>query len=211
MNVLLWSGGKDSALALAALGSRVAALLTTLADGRVATHGVPVELVRAQARSAGLSLVEADLPPWPSNAVYEHGLAQALADPRLAGLDVAAGDLFLEDVRAYREDRLAALGRGTIFPLWGLDTRELAERFVREGYRAVIVCVDPRVLDASFAGREFDERVLRDLPPGVDPCGENGELHTFVYDGPPFANRVRFGRGEVSERDGLVYCDLAPA
>jgi len=122
--------------------------------------------------------------------------------------EVAFGDLFLQDIRSYRESRLATIGRRARFPVWGLDTAELARRFVALGFRAVLVCVDPRARDPSFAGREFDERLLSDLPPGVDPCGENGEFHTFVYDGPIFGRPISCERGEVVERDGFVFCDL---
>jgi len=136
-------------------------------------------------------------------------MASELASGELAGLDeIAFGDLFLEDVRAYRESRLAAAGKRARFPIWGCDTAALARRFVAAGFRATLVCVDPRALDPSFAGRDYDERLLDDLPDGVDPCGENGEFHTFVTAGPPLAAPVECRRGDVVERDGFVFCDL---
>jgi diphthamide synthase (EF-2-diphthine--ammonia ligase) len=122
--------------------------------------------------------------------------------------EIAFGDLFLEDIRAYRESRLAAVGKRGQFPLWGRDTHELAQRFLADGFRAIVVCVDPRLLDRSFAGREYDERLLADLPPNVDPCGENGEFHTFVYAGPIFGSPLGCRRGATIERDGFVFCDL---
>jgi diphthamide synthase (EF-2-diphthine--ammonia ligase) len=141
----------------------------------------------------------------------KNGIAAALASPELEGVkEMAFGDLFVEDIREYRESRLVSTGRRALFPVWGLDTAELARQFVVAGFRAILVCVDPRALDRSFAGREFDESLLEDLPPGIDPCGENGEFHTFVYDGPIFSEPVACRRGEVVERDGFVFCDLLP-
>jgi len=212
---LSWSGGKDSALALWRLregdGLEPAALLTTVTEtfDRVSMHGVRRSLLRRQADAVGLPLVEVAIPSPCGNDVYESRMAAALASEALAGVDeLAFGDLFLEDVRAYRESRLAAAGRRARFPLWGSETAELARRFVGAGFGAVLVCVDPDALDGSFAGREYDERLLADLPPGVDPCGENGEFHTFVYDGPVFDEPVACERGEVVERDGFVFADL---
>ncbi|HUJ54419.1 MAG TPA: hypothetical protein VLW49_00335 [Gaiellaceae bacterium] len=215
MLALSWSGGKDSALALWRLregdGLEPAALLTTVTEtfDRVSMHGVRRSLLRRQADAVGLPLVEVAIPSPCGNDVYESRMAAALASEALAGVDeLAFGDLFLEDVRAYRESRLAAAGRRARFPLWGSETAELARRFVGAGFGAVLVCVDPDALDGSFAGREYDERLLADLPPGVDPCGENGEFHTFVYDGPVFDEPVACERGEVVERDGFVFADL---
>ncbi len=211
---LSWSGGKDSALALQALragGVEPEALLTTVTEGfeRVSMHGVRVELLAAQARAAGLSLVEVRIPERCPDAVYEARLRQALAAPPLDRVDTFAfGDLFLEDVRAYREERLAAAGRQAVFPLWRSDTAALARRFVEEGFRATLVCVDPRSLEASFAGRAFDEALLAALPEGVDPCGENGEFHTFVHAGPVLGEAVPVEVGGAVERDGFVFCDL---
>jgi uncharacterized protein (TIGR00290 family) len=207
--VLSWSGGKDSALALQALraeGIEPDALLTTVTERfeRVSMHGVRRELLAAQASAAGIGLVEVRIPPDCPNEVYEARMGEALA-----GFDaVAFGDLFLEDVRAYREERLAASGRRALFPLWGRDTAALARRFVADGFRATLVCVDPRRLDPSFAGRELDEDLLAELPADVDPCGENGEFHTFVHAGPVFEAPVPVETGERVERDGFCFCDL---
>jgi uncharacterized protein (TIGR00290 family) len=213
---LAWSGGKDSGLALLALrrdGLEVAALMTTVTEGydRVSMHGVRRELLRRQADATGLPLVEVTIPPDCVNAVYEERMARALAGPPLDDVDsVAFGDLFLEDVRAYREERLAQAGRRALFPLWGRDTRELAREFVRAGFEAFVCCLDPRRLDRAFAGRAYDARLLAELPDGVDPCGENGEFHTFVHAGPILDEPVPCRTGEVVERDGFVFCDLLP-
>lgn len=212
---LSWSGGKDSALALRALTADgeapPSALITTVTaeHGRISVHGVRRELLRRQAQAVGLDLVEVEIPAGATNEVYERAFAGALGGPRLAALqEIAFGDLFLADVRAYRERQCAAAGRRARFPLWGRDTRSLAERFLALGFRARIVCLDPRRLPASFAGREYDARLLAELPDGIDPCGENGEFHTFVHDGPMFGEPVACGLGEVVERDGFVFADL---
>lgn len=210
-----WSGGKDSALALWTLreqeGRFPGSLFTTVTSDydRVSMHGVRRDLLQRQARLVGVPLVEAEIPARCSNDVYEARMASALASSEMAGVEeMAFGDLFLEDIREYRESRLVGTGRRALFPVWGLDTAELARRFITAGFRAILVCVDPRVLDGSFAGREFDESLLAELPSEVDPCGENGEFHTFVYDGPIFSEAVTCRRGEVVERDGFVFCDL---
>jgi uncharacterized protein (TIGR00290 family) len=215
---LAWSGGKDSALALWTLreerGDEPQALITTVTEeyGRVSMHGVRRALLERQAAAAGVPLVEVAIPARCPNDVYEARMAQTLASTALAGVEaVAFGDLFLEDVRAYREERLAAAGKRAVFPLWGRETGELASRFLAEGFEAVLVCVDPRLLDPSFAGRRYDERLLAELPPGVDPCGENGEFHTFVHAGPIFTERIAFEIGEVVAREGFRFCDLRPA
>lgn len=220
---LAWSGGKDSALALWALRggdvgrgpsppAPVAALLTTVTEdfGRVSMHGVRRALVRAQAAAAGLPLVEVGIPARCSDAEYEARMGEVLGAAAARGLEaVTFGDLFLEDVRAYRERQLARLGLRAEFPLWGLDTGELARRFLALGFKAWVVCVDTQRLDASLAGRAYDEAFLDDLPPGVDPCGERGEFHTFVYDGPIFARPVLCRPGEVVLRDGrFAFCEL---
>ena len=216
--ILAWSGGKDSALALWALRQdprwRVVRLLTTVTEGydRISMHGVRRELLRAQARAVGLPVTEVLIPPACSNAEYEARMEAALQAPECAGIrTVAFGDLFLADIRAYREDQMRAAGRRALFPLWGQDTAALARTFLDAGFRAVVVCLDPARLDPSFAGREYDRAFLQDLPAGVDPCGENGEFHTFVYDGPVFKAPVSCRRGEVVARDGFVFCDLLPA
>jgi len=214
---LSWSGGKDSALALGALrgsGSEPVALLTTVVEdfGRVSMHGVRIELVRAQASAAGVPLVEVGIPASCSNAVYESRMAEALASPVLAGVaTMAFADLFLADIRAYREEKLAGGGWSAAFPLWGRDTRALAREFIEAGFEAVLVCVDPSQLDASFVGRSFDNELLDDLPDSVDPCGENGEFHTFVHAGPVFDSRIEFSLGEAVMRDGFAFQDLIPS
>lgn len=214
---LAWSGGKDSALALHALreaGREPDVLLTTVTEGveRISIHGVRRELLHAQAAAIGIPLVEVRIPLPCSNEVYEARMTEALAAPPLdAVTEVAFGDLFLEDVRAYREQRLAPSGRTASFPLWGRDTAALAREFVAGGFAAIVATVDPRALDASFAGRAYDEALLAELPPAVDPCGEHGELHTFVHAGPIFAAPLAVETGEVVERDGFVYADILPA
>lgn len=214
---LAWSGGKDSALALAALrrgGTNVAALLTTFTDDydRVSMHGVRRALVRDQAAAVGLPLVEVGIPAACVNEVYAERMEAAFRAPPLSDLDaVASGDLFLEDVRAYREERLASAGKSALFPLWGRDTAALARSFVADGFRAYVVCVDTRRLDASFAGREYDASLLDDLPPEIDPCGENGEFHTFVHAGPCFDRPVPCRLGDVVLREGFAFADLVAA
>jgi uncharacterized protein (TIGR00290 family) len=214
---LSWSGGKDSALALWTLrGERLEpeALITTVTEGyeRISMHGVRRELLARQAEVLGIPLVEVVIPPACVNEVYEARMAEGFAAAPLSGVEaVAFGDLFLEDVRSYREQRLAAGGMRGLFPLWGRDTTALAGEFLDAGFEATLVCVDRRALDADFAGRRYDRQLLAELPPGVDPCGENGEFHTFVSGGPIFAEPVACERGEVVERDGFVFCDLLPA
>jgi len=213
-----WSGGKDSAFALREiLGDRcyrVAALLTTVTAeyDRISMHGVRRTLLRRQAESLGLPLEEVLISPGASNDEYESNMGATLAAlrSRVPGLDtVVFGDLFLADIRAYRERMLARIGMRGLFPLWLRNTRALAHDFVQLGFRAVVVCVDAAQLAGEFAGREFDADLLRDLPPGVDPCGERGEFHTFVYAGPGLRQPVRHARGAVVVRDGrFVYCDL---
>ncbi|MFN3652787.1 MAG: ATP-binding protein [Armatimonadota bacterium] len=214
--LLAWSSGKDSAWALYVLRSagevEVVGLLTTLNQefDRVAMHAVRRTALEAQAEAAGLPLLTAPL-PWPcSNADYEVAMRRALEQAReqLRITHVAFGDLFLEDVRAYREERMRDTGLTPLFPLWGKPTRPLAEEMVAAGLRAVLTCVDPRRLSRDFAGRTFDARLLEQLPPDVDPCGEAGEFHTFVYRGPMFSRALEPAVGEVVERDGFVFADL---
>jgi uncharacterized protein (TIGR00290 family) len=215
--VLSWSGGKDSALALWAMreeqGVEPVALLTTFTEDydRVSMHAVRRELLATQAVAVRVPLVEVGIPAVCSNEVYEERMAAALAVPPLAEVEeFAFADLFLEDIRAYREERLAKIGRRATFPVWGRDTAALAERFIDAGFEATLVCVDPRRLDRSFCGRAFDADLLRDLPTGADPCGENGEFHTFVTAGPVFSAPVGVEHGETVERDGFVFHDLLP-
>jgi uncharacterized protein (TIGR00290 family) len=179
---------------------------------RVSLHGVRRQLLARQAEALGIPLVEVVIPPDCVNEVYDARMAEAFAAAPLAAVEaVAFGDLFLEDVRAYREGRLAAAGKRGLFPLWGHDTAALAREFIDAGFEATLVCVDPRALDSSLAGRRYDERLLSEPPPGVDPCGENGEFHTFVSAGPIFTAPIACETGEIVERDGFVFCDLIPA
>jgi uncharacterized protein (TIGR00290 family) len=216
--MLAWSSGKDSAWALHVLRQdpavEVIGLLTTLngAFDRVAMHAVRRELLRRQAESVGLPLLTVDL-PWPcSNEVYEQLMAKACAGMAEMGAEaVAFGDLYLEDVRAYRVAQMAATGLEPIFPLWGRPTKELAREMIAGGQRARLTCVDPKKLPRDFAGREFDLELLQDLPPGTDPCGENGEFHSFVYESPVLRQPLRIVSGEVVERDGFIFADVLPA
>jgi uncharacterized protein (TIGR00290 family) len=216
-----WSGGKDSALALHALLEQpeweVVALLTTISSEyrRVSHHGIREELLEEQAAAIGLPLDKLWLPTGSvpcTNADYE-----ALVGAKLAEyvdrdvLYVAHGDIFLADLRAYRERNLARLGMTGVFPIWGRDTRELVESFVAFGFRARLCCVEGAKLDGSFVGRPIDAALLRDLPAGIDPCGENGEYHSFVYDGPIFQQAVAFETGVTVCRDNRWYIDLLPA
>jgi uncharacterized protein (TIGR00290 family) len=212
-----WSGGKDSAMALQALRAagncRIAALLTTITEkyDRISMHGVRRVLLERQAEYLGLPLHPVLIPPQCINTIYEERMKEALEQHLARGVrQVAFGDIFLEDLRVYREKNLAQVGMQAIFPIWKRDTRELAREFVRQGFRAIAVCVDPRVIDPSFAGRELDASFFADLPPGVDPCGENGEFHTFVFDGPVFKAPIAVRVGEKVARDGFYFCDLLP-
>jgi uncharacterized protein (TIGR00290 family) len=213
--LLSWSSGKDSAWTLHTLNQEhpgaVAALLTTVNDtvDRVAIHGVRCELLEAQAVSAGLPLWKVPLPHPCSNDIYEARMHAAVGRAVEEGFThVAFGDLFLEDIRRYREERLAGTGLDPLFPVWGIPTTELAEEMIASGLRARIACVDTRVLPASFVAREFDRTLLRDLPPGIDPCGENGEFHTCVYAGPMFRTPLLIEPGETVARDVFVWRDL---
>jgi uncharacterized protein (TIGR00290 family) len=213
--VLSWSGGKDSAWTLHHLLKderfEVVALFTSLNShfDRIAIHGVRRELLEAQAAAANIPLWTVKL-PWPcTNDDYESCMAPLFKRAIAEGVEtVAFGDLFLEDIRAYREKQLAQTGLSSIFHLWQLPTAVLAREMISAGLRAKLVCVDPQRLDPRFAGREFDLSLLADLPSAVDPCGENGEFHTFVYGGPMFKSTVPIASGEKIERDGFVYQDL---
>ena len=212
-----WSGGKDSAMALHALLQqpqfRVVALLTTVTEGyeRISMHGVRRELLRQQAESIGLPLHEVQIPPQCVNPIYEARMEQATCFFYGQGVrKVAFGDIFLEDLRAYREKNLARIGMTALFPIWKRDTCELIRQFHTLRFRAIAVCIDTKALAPSFAGRELDESFFCDLPSGVDPCGENGEFHTFVFDGPIFRWPISVRTGEIVHRDGFVFCDLLP-
>lgn len=218
---IAWSGGKDAALALRRLRQddvAVVELLTTIdeASGRSSMHGVRRSLYDRQAAALGVPLSVVVLPPEPSNDEYAAAMTSVLTGYRERGVGtVVFGDVFLEDVRAYREDKLEGTGVAGSWPLWGRDTADLVDEFIDAGFAATVVAVDGDALDVSFAGRPFDEAFVDDLPPGVDPAGENGEFHTFVRDGPPFASPVRVEPGETVTRpvgDGdYHYCDLRPA
>lgn len=213
-----WSGGKDSAMALHLLLQqkeyRVVALLTTVTEGydRISMHGVRCELLRQQAKSVGWPLHEVRIPRKCPNSTYEARMEEALRVFYASGVrKVVFGDIFLEDLRLYREKNLARIGMTALFPLWKRDTRELIRFFHAEGFRAVAACIDGKILHRGFAGRELDAAFFAELPPATDPCGENGEFHTFVFDGPIFQRPVRIRTGEIVERDSLVFCDLLPA
>jgi len=216
--LLSWSSGKDSAWTLHVLRQQnqyeIVGLVTTVNENfaRVAMHGVREELLAAQAAAAGLPLWRVPLPHPCPNAEYEKRMRALIERATAAGVThMAFGDLFLEDIRAYRIKQLAGTGIAPVFPIWGLDTKRLARQMVRAGLRAKLSCVDPKRLARGFAGRAFDETLLEQLPPEVDPCGENGEFHSFCHAGPMFAEPITVRVGEVVERDGFVFADLLPA
>jgi len=212
---LSWSSGKDSAWSLHLLRQdpdiEVVALVTTLNQqfDRVAMHAVRRQLLELQAQSLGLPLWTVPL-PWPcSNEEYEARMLALCARAVDAGVDAMAfGDLFLADIRAYREKQLTGTALAPLFPVWQIPTADLARTMIASGLRAKITCVDPRILSRDFAGRDFDAQFLADLPPGIDPCGENGEFHSFVYDGPGFRWPINVSVGEIVDRDGFVFADL---
>jgi uncharacterized protein (TIGR00290 family) len=213
--LISWSSGKDSAWLVHVLRSRgdieIGALMTTINEPaqRVAMHAVRVELLEAQAASLGLPLWKTPIPSPCPNEAYEQAMAAAVTRAVAEGFThVAFGDLFLEDVRRYREERLAGTGLTPMFPLFGADTAALAREMIAGGLRARITCLNPNVLDRSFAGREFDAALLNDLPPEVDPCGERGEFHTCAYGGPMFNYAIPIETGVTVERDGFVFTDL---
>ena len=215
--ILSWSSGKDSAWTLHVLRQEakvdVVALLTTINEvhDRVAMHAVRAELLRLQAAAAGVPLWPVSIPSPCSNAEYEAAMTEALGRAREAGITVAAfGDLFLEDIRRYREEKLAGTGLSPVFPLWGIPTDALARRMIAGGLRARLTCVDPKQLAPAFVGREFDAALLDELPASVDPCGERVEFHSFAYEGPMFQWPVPVAVGDIVERDGFVFADLVP-
>lgn len=214
---LSWSSGKDSAWSLHVVRQRhefeVTALLTTVnrAFSRVAMHAVRETLLDAQAVAANLPLVKVPIPSPCPNETYERAMAEAMGQAKASGVShIIFGDLFLEDIRKYREENLAKCGMTPLFPLWLQDTRKLANEMLAGGLRAYLTCVDPRKLDRSFAGRAFDADLLSALPASVDPCGENGEFHTFACAGPMFSSPIPAEPGEIVERDGFVFADLLP-
>ncbi|HEY4127412.1 MAG TPA: diphthine--ammonia ligase [Gammaproteobacteria bacterium] len=215
--LLSWSGGKDSCLVLWELqrraGSRVEALVTTVTRDydRISMHGVRCELLQRQAENLGLPLYTVSISKGCSNADYEAEMGRAFAHFRGLGVQqIAFGDLFLEDIRAYRQKLLDAHSMQGLYPLWGRDTAQLVREFIDLGFKSVVVCVDPAKLDPGFAGRIIDEAFLADLPKSVDPCGENGEFHSFVFDGPCFTQPVRFTLGETACRESFWFRDLLP-
>lgn len=218
-NILFsWSGGKDSAFALHEIRKdpnyRIAALLTTVTEDydRISMHGVRRVLLEAQAASLGLPLEVVLITKNASNEEYEASMGQTLAKYKAEGVtSVAFGDIFLEDLKAYREDKLAQMDLSGIFPIWKRDTTGLAQAFIQMGFKAITTCVDTQVLGEGFVGREIDQEFLSELPPSVDPCGENGEFHSFVYDGPIFKQPIGCKTGErVLREDRFYYCDLIP-
>ena len=213
--LMSWSGGKDSCLALYEIQKssnyRVAALLTTMTReyDRISMHGVRRALLEKQAANLGLPLLQVLISKGANNEEYEMKMAQAFNQRREDGLDsVIFGDLFLEDIRAYREQFLARHKMKGLYPVWQRNTTELIKEFIELGFKAVLTCVDSKTLDKSFAGKTIEEDFLSLLPANVDPCGENGEFHTFVYDGPNFTQPVEFSIGETTLRDGFWFCDL---
>ena len=216
--LFIWSGGKDSALALYELRKTqrygIAALLTTVTEDydRISMHGVRRALLEQQALSLNIPLDIAYITKDSSNEEFEARMKEKLLQYKSQGISsVVFGDIFLEDLRKYREDNLAQVGMQALFPIWKRDTDELAHTFIALGFKAVITCVDSQSLDKKFVGRAFDKRFLSELPPSVDPCGENGEFHSFVYAGPIFSESIRFRKGEVVLRDNRFYfCDLVP-
>ena len=216
--LLSWSGGKDSAMALYEIqmmdGYEISALLTTITEGyeRISMHGVRIPLLEEQAESLRVPVEKIYIARSASNQEYEAKMRGKLLNYRSQGvLSVVFGDIFLEDLRKYREKNLSKLGMQAIFPLWHRHTIELGHTFISLGFQSVITCVDSNAIDKGFVGRDFDEQFLRDLPPDVDPCGENGEFHSFVYNGPLFRKKIAHRKGEVVLRDNRFYfCDVIP-
>ncbi len=216
--ILAWSGGKDSALALYEILNmkkvNVQALLTTITEdySRVSMHGFRTKLLEQQVESLGFKLEKVLIPKNCTNEKYDLRMHQVMKKYHKEGIKaVIFGDIFLEDVRQYRESNLAKIGMIGIFPLWKLNTSELAIKFIELGFKAVITCIDSKVLDKNFVGRTFDKQLISELPSNIDPCGENGEFHSFVYSGPIFQNEISFTLGEVvSKDDRFYYCDLLP-
>lgn len=216
--LLSWSGGKDSTLSyyevLHSDYPEIAGLMTTVTQDyqRISMHGVRRELLKRQAEAMKLPLYEVMIPKNASNEIYEEQTRKTLLDlkEREKVSKMVFGDLFLQDIRAYREKMLSKLGIGCEFPVWGKDTEELANFFVASGFKAIICCVDPKKIGTEFCGREYNFDLLFDLPVEVDPCGENGEFHTFVYDGPIFQKKIGVKVGEVVERQGFYFADILP-
>lgn len=213
--IIGWSGGKDSSLALQAVLQAgeldVRALVTTVTDeyDRISMHGVRRTLLHAQAESLNIPLHEVHIPPNSTNDTYEAAMAEAFRHFYSDGIRRCIfGDLYLEDIREYRDRLMKSVDMEAIYPVWGLDTKQLARDFVDDGFKAILACVDPKQIDASFTGRDYDHTLLDDLPDTADPCGENGEFHTFVHNGPIFNTPVPVTKGELVERGGFVYADI---
>ncbi len=213
--LLSWSSGKDSAFTLYLLqgtpGVEVAGLFTTVnvTHGRVAMHAVRSDLLELQASATGLPLRKLEIPYPCSNEHYERVMSNFLDEAKAEGIEcMAFGDLFLEDVRKYREEKLAQAGIRALFPLWKMESHRLADQLIRKDFQMIVTCLDPKHLPCNFAGRKFDEQFLKDLPRGVDPCGENGEFHTFVYGGPILKKQLNVKVGKIVERDGFIFADI---
>ena len=213
--LLSWSGGKDSALALHAISQNqryeIVGLLTTVTEDyhRISMHGVREALLEQQARSIGLPISKVLISKNGSNEEYESQMKEVLLQFQQSGVNaVVFGDIFLEDIRKYREENLARVGMKGVFPLWGKDN--LPQAFIDSGFKAIVTCVDAKALDKKFVGRLFDGEFLAELPAGVDPNGENGEFHSFVYEGPIFRKKISYRIGEVVKRDSFYFCDLEP-
>ena len=215
---LSWSTGKDSAYALAELMKsndyEVTGLFTTVTEefNRVAMHSTREALLEAQSHRLDIALRKVKIPHPCTNDIYEAKMRQLIDSAKKVGVEcIAFGDLYLEDIRAYRERQFENTGIEPVFPLWGLSTKKLAEDIIQSGFKAILTCVDPKQLDGDFSGRKFDKKFLDSLPDKVDPCGENGEFHTFVYDGPIFSSAIPINTGEKLEREGFIFCDILPA
>jgi uncharacterized protein (TIGR00290 family) len=213
--LLSWSGGKDSALALHAISQNqryeIVGLLTTVTEDyhRISMHGVRESLLEQQARSIGLPISKVLISKNGSNEEYESQMKEVLLKSQQSGVNaVVFGDIFLEDIRKYREENLARVGMKGVFPLWGKDN--LPQAFIDSGFKAIVTCVDAKALDKKFVGRFFDREFLAELPASVDPNGENGEFHSFVYEGPIFRKKISYRIGEVVKRDSFYFCDLEP-
>jgi uncharacterized protein (TIGR00290 family) len=217
--IFSWSGGKDSAMALFKIKKakcyEIKALLTTMTKGfdRISMHGVRKKLLEQQAESLDIPIEKIYITKTESNKSYEAKLKAKLMDYKNHGISsVVIGDIFLEDLRKHREKKLSQIDMKGIFPLWKIDTKKLADSFIDSGFKAIVTCVDSKSLDKKYAGRIFDRQFLSDLPSGVDPCGENGEFHSFVFDGPIFREKIKFDIGEIVLRENRFYfCDLVPA
>ncbi len=216
--ILGWSGGKDSILALRNIlregRYEVAALVTTCTEGvdRISMHGVRCELLERQAGELKLPLKKVFISQGASNDEYESRMKEAFLEYKKSGITKAAfGDLFLEDIRKYRDRMMSSIEMTALYPVWGLDTHALAREFIREGFGAVLACIDPKAIDKSFAGRIYDDALLDELPVSADPCGENGEFHTFVFQAPLFNRSIAFKKGEVVERNNFYFADLTPS